>query len=238
MRGERAWGDGSARGVHGEGLIQGCGGQGTRAERTRNMSRMVVTLDVSKLSGWLNACASCRVERGACDAGRGAARGRREGVGWRRRKRHVHGEGPTQGWGSQGTRGAHVEHAAHVSDTGGVPIGNVRVEILQAIEEVVHVGDGRDVPVGDGAVRCNSGSRVGVVRRYRRLQGGLGRECCRTGSRTPARAIASGGEGRGARPRATNEQLVGVGQGVCALPSQMGESYGVFVAQAVWRGTV
>ena len=35
--------------------------------------------------------------------------------------------------------------------------------------------------------------------------------------RTPARAI---GEGRGARPRATDEQLVGVGQGVCALPSR------------------
>ena len=27
--------------------------------------------------------------------------GRREGVGWRRRKRHVHGEGPTQGWGGR-----------------------------------------------------------------------------------------------------------------------------------------
>ena len=37
------------------------GGQG-RAERTTNMARMVVTLDVSKLSGWLNADARCRVE--------------------------------------------------------------------------------------------------------------------------------------------------------------------------------
>eukprot|EP00964_Phaeocystis_antarctica_P062309 scaffold37323_cov45-Phaeocystis_antarctica.AAC.2 len=27
-------------------------------------------------------------------------------------------------------------------------------------------------------------------------------------------------EGRGARPRATDEQLVGVGQGVCLLPSR------------------
>eukprot|EP00964_Phaeocystis_antarctica_P032958 scaffold18676_cov52-Phaeocystis_antarctica.AAC.1 len=40
-----------------------------------------------------------------------------------------------------------------------------------------------------------------------------------------ARANASGGEGRGARPRATDEQLVGVGQGVinselCGLPSR------------------
>ena len=38
------------------------------------MKLMVVTLDVSKLSGWLNAVADCRVERRAYDAGRGAAR--------------------------------------------------------------------------------------------------------------------------------------------------------------------
>ena len=30
MRGERAWSDGSARGVHGDGLTQGCGSHGTR----------------------------------------------------------------------------------------------------------------------------------------------------------------------------------------------------------------
>ena len=46
----------------------------------------------------------------------------------------MHGEGPTQGCG--GTRGAHVEHAVHGRDAGGVPIGNVRVEILQVFEEV------------------------------------------------------------------------------------------------------
>eukprot|EP00964_Phaeocystis_antarctica_P162849 scaffold137939_cov127-Phaeocystis_antarctica.AAC.1 len=38
------------------------------------MSRMSVTLDVSMLSGWLNADAPCRVERRAYDAERG--------VGW------------------------------------------------------------------------------------------------------------------------------------------------------------
>ena len=36
-----------------------------RVERTANMPPMVVTLDVSKLSGWLNAYACCRVERRA-----------------------------------------------------------------------------------------------------------------------------------------------------------------------------
>ena len=36
------------------------------AERTLNMLSMVVTLDVSQLSGWLNAAAACRVKREAC----------------------------------------------------------------------------------------------------------------------------------------------------------------------------
>jgi len=45
-------------------------GARARAERTANMWSMVVTLEVSKLSGWLNAYACCRVEgRGTCDAG-------------------------------------------------------------------------------------------------------------------------------------------------------------------------
>ena len=50
------------------------GGGRARAERTENMKPMAVTLDVSKLSGWLNFNACCRVERRACDVGRGAAR--------------------------------------------------------------------------------------------------------------------------------------------------------------------
>jgi len=44
----------------------------------------------------------------------------------------THGEGLTQGCRGQGTRGAHHEHACHGRDLGRVPIGNVRVEILQA----------------------------------------------------------------------------------------------------------
>ena len=49
-------------------------GARARAERTRNMDCMVVTLDVLKLSAWLNTDAPCRAERRACDAGRGTAR--------------------------------------------------------------------------------------------------------------------------------------------------------------------
>ena len=51
-----------------------CMGDRARAERTWNMFRLSVTLDVSKLSAWLNADAYCRVERRARDAGCGAAR--------------------------------------------------------------------------------------------------------------------------------------------------------------------
>ena len=36
-----------------------------RAERTENIQPMFVTLDVSRLSGWLNADAPCRVEKEA-----------------------------------------------------------------------------------------------------------------------------------------------------------------------------
>ena len=60
----RALGGSDAIGMHGEGLPQGCGGGRARAERTENMLSMFVTLDVSKLSGWLNFCAACRVEQG------------------------------------------------------------------------------------------------------------------------------------------------------------------------------
>eukprot|EP00964_Phaeocystis_antarctica_P100972 scaffold66509_cov49-Phaeocystis_antarctica.AAC.1 len=47
---------------------------GSRAGRTRKMLLIAVTLDVSKLSGWLNAVALCRFETRAYEAGRGAGR--------------------------------------------------------------------------------------------------------------------------------------------------------------------
>ena len=51
-------------------------GAGHGEERTRNMLLMSVTLEVSKLSGWLNAFAFYREDRkeGTCGAGRGAGR--------------------------------------------------------------------------------------------------------------------------------------------------------------------
>eukprot|EP00964_Phaeocystis_antarctica_P039315 scaffold22484_cov60-Phaeocystis_antarctica.AAC.3 len=58
--GGRGVGGGSASSAQGG----DCCGR-ARAERTLNMAYMFVTLDVSKLSGWLNAVVSCRVEREA-----------------------------------------------------------------------------------------------------------------------------------------------------------------------------
>ena len=104
--GGRAWGVMAAHKRHarGTGPIQGLGAKGTRGERTWNMAYMVVTLEVSKLSGWLKADASCRVGGRACDAGgRG---GSREAGGpgvWWRHTRGTHGNSwPDSRLGGQG----------------------------------------------------------------------------------------------------------------------------------------
>jgi len=125
MRGERcepeggrAWGVVAAHRRHarGRGPTQGLGSKGTRGERTWNMECMSVTLEVSKLSGWLKVDAYCRVEGRACDAGgRGASRKAGEpGVVAARQAACTGGTGPTQGLGAKGTRGAHEEHVAHM----------------------------------------------------------------------------------------------------------------------------
>eukprot|EP00964_Phaeocystis_antarctica_P025647 scaffold14435_cov55-Phaeocystis_antarctica.AAC.3 len=78
--GGRAWAGGSARAACTARGAAAVKAEGARecAERTLNMSCMSVTLDVSKLSGWLNADARCRVGRRAYDVERG--------VGWRRER--------------------------------------------------------------------------------------------------------------------------------------------------------
>jgi hypothetical protein len=97
--GGRARGGGGAGGMHEEGPTQGLGAR-ARAERTVNMPNMVVTLEVSKLSGWLNAYVDYRVEgRGMrcgsrCAPGGGRAWGGGGASG-------VHGEVPTQGLGGR-----------------------------------------------------------------------------------------------------------------------------------------
>ena len=59
-------------------------GAGNGEERTRNMWPMVVTLEVSKLIGWLNTNADCRESKEGripYGAGRGAKAGGREVAG-------------------------------------------------------------------------------------------------------------------------------------------------------------
>eukprot|EP00964_Phaeocystis_antarctica_P144020 scaffold109703_cov52-Phaeocystis_antarctica.AAC.2 len=106
---------------------------------------MFVTLEVSKLSGWLNADADCRESK----AGH-TVRGARVRDSRRGRRRPACSGGSTADWG-QNRRGAHLEHLPHVRDAGGVPVGYICVENMSdtvniVIEELAHVGDGRDVP--------------------------------------------------------------------------------------------
>ena len=89
-------------------------GDRTGVEHTLNIWFMVVTLDVSKASGWLNADALCRESNGGH-----AVRG--EGVRASRRGQQCPAcsGGSTGDWG-QNRRGAHHEHVAHVRDAGRV----------------------------------------------------------------------------------------------------------------------
>ena len=57
--GFEAGGGGGARSVQGRARLQ-IRGTGHREERTENIWIMLVTLEVSKLSGWLKAIALCR----------------------------------------------------------------------------------------------------------------------------------------------------------------------------------
>ena len=62
-----SWGVGQLWGASGalaeRTRLEGCGSRFCAAERTANMPAMVVTLDVSKLTGWLKAAALCRDRR-------------------------------------------------------------------------------------------------------------------------------------------------------------------------------
>eukprot|EP00964_Phaeocystis_antarctica_P005232 scaffold2864_cov52-Phaeocystis_antarctica.AAC.3 len=81
-------------GMHGVRVRLKAGGARECAERTENMANMVVTLDISKLSGWLNIDACCRVERRGvrCGARCGPRAGGREPA--VAHERHARREGP------------------------------------------------------------------------------------------------------------------------------------------------
>eukprot|EP00964_Phaeocystis_antarctica_P071405 scaffold43566_cov29-Phaeocystis_antarctica.AAC.1 len=106
---------------------------------------MSVTLDVSKLSGWLKADAPCRVEKRAYDAGRGAER-KAEGVGAvaaQAAQAARMGRAQLEGWEGPGTRGAHEKHVPHTRDVG-------RVEAQRLIEH--H----RLLPSRKEGIRCGT----------------------------------------------------------------------------------
>ncbi len=124
------------------------GGKRVCAECTSNMYFMPVTLDASKLSGWLNADASCRVERRACDVGSelratGGGRAWDDGgaIGLHTERVRL----KSGLW--QGTRGAHVEHIVHGRDLG-------RVEVQRLVERICAL------PSRKEGMRC--GARCGL----------------------------------------------------------------------------
>ena len=95
-------------------------GAGHGEERTRSMPSMFVTLEVSKLSGWLNAIAFCRESNGGhtmCGASCGPGGGRRAaGDGG---ASSVRGRARLQ-VGGRARGAAHEEHLVHARDAGGV----------------------------------------------------------------------------------------------------------------------
>ena len=103
-------------------------GGGRGEELTPNICFMFVTRDVSKLSGWLNAFASCRGSQAGRPV-RGELRaGRREAAG----DCAVHAAqecGRDRRLGGRAWGGAHVDHAFHVRDAG-------RVEAERLVERV------------------------------------------------------------------------------------------------------
>ena len=136
----------------------GIGGR-ARAERTRNMSLMSVTLDVSRLSGWLNADADCRVERRAYEAGSmRAGRGRGAAAAQASCRR-----GPNCGSCWEGTRRAHPKHVLHVCDFG-------RVEAQRLVERRGTLPS-RKGSMRSGA-RCGPGEGRAVERRRRKMHAG------------------------------------------------------------------
>ena len=101
------------------------------AKRTANIHPMFETLDVSKLSGWLNAGAPCQVKEGSIGRRGDMRAGGREGVG--RRQRCKQRAGRHRLWGVRvGRCGAHQKHGPHVGDAGRVPARDVGVEIAHA----------------------------------------------------------------------------------------------------------
>jgi hypothetical protein len=91
--------------------------------------------------------------------------GRREGLGCGGGTTSgMHGDGPTQGWGAKGTRGAHGEHVVHGRDAGGVEAQRL-VEGRRALpsrREGMRCGVERCEPGGREGLGCGGGTTSGM----------------------------------------------------------------------------
>ena len=106
------------------------------ADAPLNMRYMVVTLEVSKLSCWLNADALCRGSKGGhAVQGENVLVGRREAAG-DGVPSSVQGRARLQNRG-RAWGGAHIEHVVHGCDAGGVEAQR-QVERRRAEEHAVH----------------------------------------------------------------------------------------------------
>ena len=138
---------------------------------------MLVTPEVSKLSGWLNADASCRESKGG-HAVRGEVRAGRAAGGRRPRRKQRAGERARMQIGGRAGGGAHPEHPGHGRDAGGVEAQRLveRRPRLPRVERRAYAAE-------RGAVR--GGGRRRAIAGHTACRGGLG---CRFG--------AGHGEGR------------------------------------------
>ena len=142
-----------------------CWARHARGMRTRNIESMVVTLDVSKLSGWLKADASCQCTRRHMEGDPGVGGGRVRGSGGGARS--VHGGEPSRHCG-HGKRagGAHLKHGVHVRDSGRFDAQRL-VERVRALPGHTEARRGRLGGLG-GARACGGGGGA------RSMHGGTG----------------------------------------------------------------
>ena len=133
-----------------------------RGERTQNIPFMLVTLDVSKLSGWLKANAACRAKGRYATRGEVCADwkvGELKGVGQRRaqapRTLRTH---DYEGLGGRArARRAHLEHPIHIRYSGRVEVQRL-VKLLRALPS-------RWEGMRRGARRARAGRRAGAIGR-------------------------------------------------------------------------
>ena len=172
------------------GRWEGVGRRRRRKQRTPNMGRsincMSVTLEVSKLSGWLNAdapCADSRTEGTRCWARFGPGGGRRKG--WCKQRRWCKqraGERARLQIGGRARGGAHAEHVFHVFDAGGVEAQRL-VERPRALPRVERracgAGRGADREAGGGGrPRCMQRAGEGSTADWEQGTGRSARKTC------------------------------------------------------------